>query len=87
MSGKLLDAQQVADRLNVPKSWVYAATRRGELPCVPLGRYKRYRAQAIEDWIEAHETRNGTATQSTLGSQNNKRGGTAATARPTEPRR
>jgi excisionase family DNA binding protein len=51
----LITAQEVAALLGVPASWVYAATRDGRIPTVRLGRYYRYRREAIEDWIEAQE--------------------------------
>lgn len=52
---KLLDAQDVADLLGVRKSWVYDQTRAGLLPTVRLGRYYRYRREAILAWVEARE--------------------------------
>jgi excisionase family DNA binding protein len=41
--------------LGVPKSWVYEQSRRGHIPTVNLGRYRRYRAEAISRWIEERE--------------------------------
>jgi excisionase family DNA binding protein len=55
MEGGLLTAEQVARMLGVPKSWVYEQSRRGHIPTVNLGRYRRYRAEAITQWIEARE--------------------------------
>lgn len=55
MTDRLLTADDVAEMLGVPKSWVYAASRRGELPTVTLGRYRRYRPEAIEEWLRATE--------------------------------
>ena len=34
--------------LGVPTSWVYEQSRRGRIPTVTLGRYRRYRVEAIE---------------------------------------
>ena len=48
---RLLTADEVAERLGVPKTWVYARAREGGIPTVRLGRYCRFRPQAIEDWI------------------------------------
>jgi excisionase family DNA binding protein len=59
MADRLLTAEDVAEILGVPKSWVYAASRRGELPTVTLGRYRRYRPEAIEQWITEQERGNG----------------------------
>ena len=55
MSGPLLTAAEVADLLGVPKSWVYEQSRKGSIPTVTLGRYRRYRAEAISRWIEELE--------------------------------
>jgi excisionase family DNA binding protein len=48
----LLTAADVAARLKVPRSWVYAETRAGRMPHLKLGpRYRRYRAEAIDAWL------------------------------------
>jgi excisionase family DNA binding protein len=51
----LLDAAGVAELLGVPTSWVYAETRAGRLPHVRVGRYRRFRRRAVEEWIDAHQ--------------------------------
>lgn len=48
MTGQLLTADQLAERWQVPKSHVYRLTREGQVPAVKLGRYYRYRLDAIE---------------------------------------
>jgi excisionase family DNA binding protein len=53
--GPLLDAEEVGELLGVPRSWVWAQSRRGTIPTVRLGRYRRYRREAIERWIEELE--------------------------------
>jgi len=55
MSTSLLTADQVAQKLGVPKTWVYEQSRKGRIPTVTLGRYRRYRAEAIERWVERLE--------------------------------
>lgn len=55
MSGSLLTAGQVAKLLGVPTTWVYEQSRRGRIPTVTLGRYRRYRAEAIAEWVERQE--------------------------------
>ena len=52
MSDRLLDAAEVAERLNVPVSWVRESTRSGAMPCVELGRYRRYDLGDVEEWLE-----------------------------------
>jgi excisionase family DNA binding protein len=52
---RLIDAHEVAERLGVPVSWVYAQTRAGRLPTVRLGRYYRYRPSTIASWLAGLE--------------------------------
>jgi excisionase family DNA binding protein len=58
---RLLTAEEVADMLGVPKTWVYEQARRGRIPTVELGRYRRFRREAIEEWIRDRETTGTTA--------------------------
>ena len=58
MTGRLLTAEEVAEMLGVPKTWVYEQARKGLLPTVELGRYRRFRREAVEEWVEKQE-RNG----------------------------
>jgi excisionase family DNA binding protein len=51
----LLTAPEMATLLGVPLSWVREQSRRGRIPTVALGRYRRYRLEAIEAWIEELE--------------------------------
>lgn len=54
---RLLTADDVAGILGVPKTFVYNLSRRGELPTVHVGdRYVRFRAEAIQQWIQSCET-------------------------------
>lgn len=55
MRQSLLTASDVARMLGVPASWVYEQSRRGRIPTVTLGRYRRYRREAIEEWIDRLE--------------------------------
>jgi excisionase family DNA binding protein len=53
---RLLSAEDVAELLGVPRTFVYALARRGDLPVVRVGeRYVRFRAEALERWITAQE--------------------------------
>jgi excisionase family DNA binding protein len=45
---QLLTAEQLATRWQVPQSHVYRLTREHQVPVVRLGRYYRYRLDAIE---------------------------------------
>ncbi len=52
MTDRRLTADEVADLLAVPVSWVRESTRSGAMPHVALGRYRRYRQEAVEAWLE-----------------------------------
>jgi excisionase family DNA binding protein len=54
--GRLLDAREVADLLNVPETWVRAETRADRMPSLALGRYRRYSWDAVSDWLETQHT-------------------------------
>lgn len=51
----LLVAAEVAELLRVTEAWVYAETRAGRLPHVRLGRYVRFRREAIDEWLTRSE--------------------------------
>jgi len=54
---RLLTAEEVAERLGVTKDWVWAQARAGRIPSVPLGRYRRFREEALEAWLRELEAR------------------------------
>ena len=48
-ASEILTADQLADRWQVEKGWIYAKVRSGELPNIPLpGKYVRFRLDTIE---------------------------------------
>ena len=50
----LLTAQELADHLRVPLSWVHDNVRRRGIPHFKVGRHLRFRLHEVEDWIEHH---------------------------------
>ena len=61
---RLLTVDEVAERLGVTKDWVWAQARAGRIPHVQLGRYRRFREEALEQWLaelEARSAANGRA--------------------------
>jgi excisionase family DNA binding protein len=52
-----LTAEDVARLLRVTTSWVYEHTRRNRIPHLRLGRYVRYRHDAISEWMQDVEAR------------------------------
>jgi len=49
-AARLLTADELARRWQVPKAHVYRLAREGRLPTVELGRYRRWRVDAIESF-------------------------------------
>lgn len=52
---RLLTADDLAERWQVRAKQVYSLTRQGVLPVVRIGRYCRYRLDAIEAWERDQE--------------------------------
>jgi excisionase family DNA binding protein len=52
---RLLTVDDVAERLGVTKDWVWAQARAGRIPHVQLGRYRRFREEVLEQWLEELE--------------------------------
>jgi excisionase family DNA binding protein len=50
MTARLLTPEELADRWQVSKAHVYRLTREDKIPTVKLGRYYRYRLDAIESF-------------------------------------
>jgi excisionase family DNA binding protein len=67
MSESLWTAADVAKLLGVSTDWIYAESRAGRIPTVRLGRYRRYRPEAIDQWLlvlEESEPRSNLSTAS-----------------------
>jgi excisionase family DNA binding protein len=52
---RLLTVEEVAERLGVTKDWVWAQARAGRIPHVRLGRYRRFREEALDEWLRGLE--------------------------------
>ncbi len=54
-NGRLLTVEELAERLNLPASWIYAHTRKRSSDPIPgfrLGKYWRFRESDVLDWLE-----------------------------------
>jgi excisionase family DNA binding protein len=52
--GELLTIEELAERLKVRKSWIYARTREtgaGSLPRIKCGKYLRFSENAVAEWL------------------------------------
>ena len=57
----LLTVQELANRLNVPNSWVYQRARaRGcrRLPSIKMGKYVRFEWTAVQAWLDDQRREN-----------------------------
>ena len=53
---RLLTADEIAQRLGMKTEWVWAQARAGKIPHVRLGRYRRFRESAVEEWLRQLES-------------------------------
>ena len=54
MNTKLLKAEQVADLLDLSKSFVYQMIRQGQLPAVRFGSAVRVRQEDLDAFVQAN---------------------------------
>ena len=55
MSEQYLTVEELAQKLRVPKSWVYSQTRKtgaGSLPRVKYGKYLRFKLSSVQQWAQ-----------------------------------
>ena len=52
---RLLTAEEVAEMIGMTTDYVYALSRRDNIPHLRFGRTLSYRPEAIDDWILAVE--------------------------------
>jgi excisionase family DNA binding protein len=55
-SGSLFTVAEAAEQLRISKGLAYELVARGQMPHVRLGRLIRIPRQALENWLECHET-------------------------------
>ena len=56
---RLLTVEDLAERLNLPASWIYAHLRKRSgdpIPGFRLGKYWRFREEEVLQWLERHKT-------------------------------
>jgi len=55
---ELLTVQELANRLRVPVSWVYARTREkglGAMPVTRIGKYRRFELPKVLEWLASKQ--------------------------------
>ena len=56
MSRNLLSVDELAESLNVPKSWVYSRSREtgpSAMPKIKVGKYVRFELDKVMEWLRA----------------------------------
>jgi len=53
----VLNIDELADYLKIPKSTLYKLVREGKLPCQKVGRHWRFRKEAIDRWLDERNNR------------------------------
>jgi excisionase family DNA binding protein len=48
----LLNIEELANKLGLEKSWIYAKTRTKKIPHRKLGKYLRFSESEIEKWLD-----------------------------------
>ena len=53
MNQNLLSVDELAEKLNIPKSRVYSFTRQGEIPMIKIGKYCRFVLDDVLAWLKS----------------------------------
>ncbi len=51
MEHRLIGPKELAQKLDVPLSWIYSRTRTNEIPCVKVGKYVKFDETVIWEWL------------------------------------
>lgn len=52
MNLNLIGIKEMAKKLDLPVSWLYARTRTDEIPHYKIGKYVKFDAERVMQWIE-----------------------------------
>ena len=52
MIQNLIGINEVAEKLDVPVSWVYSRTRTNEIPFYKIGKYVKFDESEVWDWVK-----------------------------------
>ncbi len=55
MTQNLIGVNELAERLSIPPSWIYARTRlkdADQIPHIRCGKYVRFKIDEVMDWLE-----------------------------------
>ena len=49
--GSILNVDELADYLKIPRSTIYKLVREGKIPAQKIGRHWRFRKETIDHWL------------------------------------
>ena len=52
MNQNLINIKEMAKKLDVPASWLYARTRTNDIPHLKVGKYVRFNESEVWDWLK-----------------------------------
>ena len=52
MNQNLVGINEMAEKLDVPVSWLYSRTRTNDIPCVRVGKYVKFEESEVWEWIK-----------------------------------
>ncbi len=52
MNQKLLGVNEMAEKLDVPVSWLYSRTRTNEIPHYKVGKYRKFDEIEVFEWLK-----------------------------------
>ena len=48
----LVGVKEMAEKLDVPVSWLYSRTRNNEIPFVKIGKYCKFDEEKVWEWVK-----------------------------------
>ena len=56
MNQNLIGIKTMAEKLDVPESWIYSRTRTGEIPHYKVGKYVKFNESEVMEWLKVKQT-------------------------------
>jgi excisionase family DNA binding protein len=60
----IMNVEEVSKWLRIPLSTLYGMCRRGEIPCIKIGKHWRFEQKRIETWLGNKIKENGSGSRS-----------------------
>jgi excisionase family DNA binding protein len=57
MNQNLIGIHEMAEKLDVPVSWLYSRTRTNEIPHYKVGKYRKFDESEVFEWLKLQSDR------------------------------